>query len=253
MSLLLVLAAAATSTSISAQEKRFAECVALVDQDPVKAAAFADNWRITDHGGVPARQCQGLAYAAQGRWIPAATAFEQAARQAETERDARATTLWVQAGNAALAGSDPLRAKAGFDAALTSGRLKGAEAGEVHLDRARALVALRQMPLARSDLDAALKLVPADPLAWLLSATLARNMGDLKRAETDIAEAASRSPDDANVALEAGNIAASSGAEQAAKTAWSAAVKLAPESPAGKAAAKALAQFSPPKSAPALQ
>jgi tetratricopeptide (TPR) repeat protein len=248
MSLLLIFAAAA-ATSVSAQETRFAECVKLVDQDPEKAAAFADNWRITDHGGVPARQCQGLAYAAQARWIPASTAFEQAARQAESERDARATTLWVQAGNAALAGNDPLRAKGGFDAALTSGRLKGAEAGEVHLDRARALVALRQMPLARSDLDAALKLVPADPLAWLLSATLARHMGDLKRAEIDIAEAASRSPDDANVALEAGNIAASTGSSDAARTAWGAAVKLAPTSPAGQAAAQALAQFSPPKPA----
>lgn len=244
MSLLLFLAAAATSAPaakpVSAQEKRFAECVALVDQDPAKAASMADSWRIADHGGVPARQCLGLAYAAQGRWIPAATAFEQAARQAEGERDARAATLWIQAGNAALAGGEALRAKTGFDAAITSGLLKGAEAGEAHLDRARAFVALRQPAWARSDLDAALKLVPADPLAWLLSATLARHMGDLTRAEADIAQAASKSPDDANVALEAGNIAAESGALDAARTAWSAAARLAPQSPAGRAALAAL-------------
>ena len=99
---------------------------------------------------------------------------------------------------------------------------------------------------ARSDLDAAAKLVPQDPLIWLLSASLARRTGDLDRARTDIAEAARLSPDDASVALEAGNIAAMMGNDAAARTAWEAAVKIAPEGPQGKAAAKALEQFGGP-------
>ena len=93
----------------------------------------------------------------------------------------------------------------------------------------------------------ALKLVPADPLAWLLSATLARRTGDLARAQADIGEAMKRAPDDAAVALEAGNIAILSGAEAAARTAWAAAIKASPDSPAGKAAADALKRLGAPK------
>ncbi|MFM9852391.1 MAG: tetratricopeptide repeat protein, partial [Sphingomonadaceae bacterium] len=123
------------------------------------------------------------------------------------------------------------------------GSLKGPEAGEAHLDRARARYALKDNKAARSDLNAAIKLVPADPLVWLLSATLARVDGDLKRAQAEIIEATKRAPDEASVALEAGNIAMVSGAEDEARASWSEAVKLSPASDAGKAAAAALAQL----------
>ena len=56
-----------------------------------------------------------------------------------------------------------------------------------------------------------------------------------------------RAPDDAAVALEAGNIAILSGAEAAARTAWAAAIKASPDSPAGKAAADALKRLGAPK------
>ncbi len=247
MSFILLAAAAAATTpptptpnpAPSAREKRFADCVKAVDADPAKAIELAGAWRV-EGGGLLARQCLGLAYAAQKRWLPAATAFEQAAQQAELDKDARGGTLWVQAGNASLAAGDMVKARTAFDAALISGQIKGAAAGEVHLDRARALVATGDTRAARADLDTAIKLVPADPLAWLLSATLARRTGDLQRAGVDIAEAAKRSPDDASVALEAGNIAIQSGSPSAARTAWRAAVKNAPDSPAGKSAAESL-------------
>ena len=88
-----------------------------------------------------------------------------------------------------------------------------------------------------------LKLTPADPLAWLLSATLARYDGDLGRAQKDIIEATKRAPDEASVAFEAGNIALGSGVEDEARASWAEAVKLAPTSVAGKAAAAALVQL----------
>jgi len=228
------------SAAPSAAEQRFDDCVALVETDPTKAIATADAWRIAG-GGVAARHCLALAYAAQGRYVPAAVAFEQAARDAERERDKRAANLWVQAGNARLAAKQPELARPAFDAAFAHGTLTGERLGEAHLDRARARAALNDNPAARSDLDKALKLVPADPLAWLLSATLARRMNDLPRAQTDIAEAAKLAPDDASVALEAGNIAILSGAPEAAKVAWQGAVKNQPDSDAGKSAKAALA------------
>lgn len=226
----------------SADEERFNACVALIDTDPVQTIDRASTWQIQG-GGVPARQCLGMAYGQQGRWASAAAAFEGGARLAETTGDGRAANLWVQAGNAALAANDPAKARNFLDAALARGQLIGDASGEAHLDRARALAAIGDLKGARVDLDLAVRDVPADPLAWLLSATLARKMEDLPRARTDIAEAAKRSPDDASVALEAGNIALLSGHEDAARTAWAAAVKNAPESPSGKSAAEALARL----------
>ncbi|CAN5236221.1 hypothetical protein BH09PSE3_BH09PSE3_12910 [soil metagenome] len=237
-------AATPTSTAVpvppTAEEARFESCVSLIETDPKAALDRASTWQLQG-GGVLARQCTGMAYGQQQRWLPAATAFEGAARLAESSGDGRAAVLWLQAGNAALAAGDPARARGFLDAALARGQLIGDAAGEAHLDRGRALAGLGDLKGARVDLDLALKLVPADPLAWLLSATLARKMQDLPRASADIAEAASRSPDDASVALEAGNIALLSGHEDAARTAWSAAVKNAPGSSAGKSAAQALA------------
>ena len=223
-------------------DARFAECAALAAADPKAAIDRADAWRIAG-GGVPARQCLALAYAAQQRFVPAAVAFEQAARDAEIAHDSHAATLWVQAGNARLAAKEPGPARAAFDAAITHGVLTGDQLGEAHLDRARAKVALADLPGARADLDAALKLVPADPLGWLLSATLARRMNDLPRARTDIGEAQKRSPDDASVALEAGNIGILSGTPDGAKIAWAQAVKNQPGSEAARAATAALAQL----------
>jgi tetratricopeptide (TPR) repeat protein len=221
---------------------RFEACATLAETDPARALAEAGTWRIAG-GGVLARQCEGLAYVTQKRWLPAATAFEAAAREADIKADGRAAILWVQAGNAALAGNDPAKAALYFDGALARGQLTGEALGEAHLDRARARAALGDMKGARTDLDLATKHVPADPLGWLLSATLARKMNDLPRAQADIAEAAKRSPDDASVALEAGNIAVLSGRDDAARTAWEAAIKLSPNSPSAKAATESLARL----------
>jgi len=232
-----------------APQDRFDACAALAASDPDKAVEEANQWRVTG-GGVPARHCLALAYARQERWAPAAVAFEQAARESEIAKDGRAANLWVQSGNARLAAQEFALARNAFDAAIASGALLGERLGEAHLDRARARVALNDPAGGRTDLDKATALVPADPLAWLLSATLARRSGDLERAQKDIAEAARLSPDDASVALEAGNIAVLAGSPEAARVAWEGAVSNQPESAAGKAAAaalKALDADAPPK------
>jgi tetratricopeptide (TPR) repeat protein len=244
IALLLLAAAPVVAPAPSTEQQRFEACAALAETDPPLAIDQAGAWRVSG-GGVAARHCEALAFVAQKRWLPAATAFEAAARDADNKADGRAGNLWVQAGNAALAANDPARARLAFDAAMVRGQATGADLGEIHLDRARARFALGDKKGARADLDAALKLVPADPLAWLLSATLARQSGDLERATSDIEEAQKRSPDDAQVALEAGNIAILSGSEAAARLAWEAAVKNAPASAAGKSAADALARLGP--------
>ncbi|MCB4858467.1 tetratricopeptide repeat protein [Sphingobium sp. PNB] len=227
---------------------KFQACLDQAVEAPDKGVAFAQQWRI-DGGSFYARNCMGFAYARAERWAPAIVAFEQGADEAERNGEmVQSGRLWAQAGNAALAGGDAAKARDDFDAALARGLPDGMEKGEVHLDRARALVALNDVKGARASLDAALDQVPRDPLAWLLSATLARRSGEMKLAQAHIARAVQLSPDDASVALEEGNIAILTDHEDVARSAWQRAVKLAAEAPAGKAAADNLSRL-PPKPA----
>lgn len=240
--LLSLQAATAAAPPPGQEPPRYAECMDLATGDPSQGVTAASKWKV-EGGGMLARQCLGVAYANQKRWPSAAAAFEEAAREAESAHDVRSANYWAQAGNAWLAAGEPTKARAALDAALSTGHLTGLALGEARLDRARVLVAAGDMAGARSDLDRALADAKADPLAWLLSATLARRQSDLPRAKTDIAEALKRAADDPQVQLEAGNIAAVAGDEAGARAAWGQVLTLAPGSPAAEAARGALAQF----------
>jgi len=231
------------ATAAPKEPPRFTQCMDLATSDPAKALVDAVQWR-GEGGGVLARQCLGVAYANSDKWAAAAGAFEDAAREAETGKDPRAPQYWASAGNAWIAAGEPAKGRAAIDAALATGKLAGLDLGEAHLDRARAMVAAGDMEAARSDIDKALTYADKDPLAWLLSATLARRAGDLPRAANDITTALRLSGEDPSVQLEAGNIAAASGNEADARTAWARVIELAPGTGLATAARKALEQFS---------
>lgn len=190
-----------TPSALSPNEQRYRACIALATSDPKAAEAEADRFRSAG-GGARAHQCQGMAYTQEARWGDAATAFEAAARDADTAHDPEAARYWAQAGNAWLAAGDAVKAQTALTTAITAGTLDNFGRGEALLDRARAQVAAGRLVSARGDIDAAQEATPKDPLAWLLSATLARRMNDLPRAQTDIAEALKLSSDDASVQLE---------------------------------------------------
>lgn len=248
--ILLALAAAQTAAGpADTPEARYRACTELVRSAPERAAEQADAWRLQG-GGLPARQCLGLAYAALERWAPAAAAFEQAALEAEKSQDDARADFWAQAGNSWLAAGEPAKAKRAFDAALATTLLKPELRGEVHLDRARAAVALGDTAGARVDIDKGLELVPSDPFAWYLSAALARREADLPRAQADIAKAVSLAPREPSILLEAGNIAGVSGEIEAAEGLYARAARIAPDSEAGRAAAAALAANAAPEQAP---
>ncbi len=242
--LLLALAAAAQVSPPLSDEQLLRDCAAQARSAPEKALATANDWRVRG-GGLSARQCLGLAYAALERWGPAATAFEQAALDAEKARDPRRADLWVQSGNSWLAANEGAKARAAFDSALATGLLAPELRGEVHLDRARAGVALNDHAGARADIDKALALVPADPFGWYLSAALAQRENNLARARSDIAKAVERAPDEADILVLAGNIAGLNGELEAARGYFQRAIKASPDSAAGKAAAAALAANPP--------
>lgn len=240
--LLAALAAAQPAPPPATQAEHSARgqaCAALANSDPAKAEAEARAW-MASGGGMAARQCLGISQSSQAQWPAAAATFESAAKEAQIAQDQMAVVLWMQAGNAALAGDEPARARLAFDRALALPGLSNEMQGEVHLDRARAAVAVNDLATAKTDLADATRLVPRDPLGWLLRANLARKMKDLPLAFSSIREAATLSPNDASVAYEAGNIAAAAGNIDDAKAAWTRAAQAAPESNAGQAAALAL-------------
>ncbi len=241
--------AIATVKGADPRQVRYDACVRLAATDPAAAHAEAMRWGVAG-GAWFARQCAGLAYAQEGDFAAAASEFEAAARAAEAARDKRAANYWAQAGNAQLAAGNVPKARAALGTALVAGTLEGFALGEAQLDHARVLVAAGDPEAARRDIDLALTHVADDPLAWLLSATLARRQGNLARAKMDIAEALKRSADDASVQLEAGNIAAAGQDETGARTAWAAAARLGPDTPAGRNAAAALKQFGDTPAAP---
>jgi tetratricopeptide (TPR) repeat protein len=221
-------------------ELRYRACTDQVRSDPEAAASTANAWRA-ESGGVLARQCLGQALAALERWAPAATAFEQAAREAESTNDPRRADFWVQAGNAWVAGGEGQRALAAFDAALLTPNLTDELRGEVHLDRGRAFVALGNAGAARTEIDRALALVPADPMAWYLSAALARRDNNLARATTDVARARLLAPDNADIALLAGTLAGLNGNMDEAYRLYREVADRAGDSEAGRQARESLA------------
>ncbi len=222
-----------------AGEARFRQCLALSRSDPAAAVETA-NARLIAGGGIEARQCLGLAYVGQGRWAEAAGVYEQAAQAADSAQDPRRADLWAQAGNALLAAGESTRAIQALDAALATQFLSGELRGEIHLDRARALVALGNPTAAREDLDHGLELVPADPFAWYLSAALAQRQNDLPRAQRDITKARELAPYDPDVLLLAGTIAGLGGDMAEAERLYRRVAEIAPDTPAGRTARESL-------------
>lgn len=230
-------------------EGRYRACVARVRENPEQAIQAASAWRV-DGGGIYAQLCLGLAYVALERWSPAATVYEQAAAAAQRGGDPRRADFLVQAGNAWLAAAEPTRAVLAFDAALATTNLTDELRGEVHLDRARAMVALGNLAVARQDIDRAVALVPGDAMAWYLSAELARRENDLARAQTDIQRALSLAGDNPDIVLLAGTIAGQRGDTERAEALYRRVAEGAPNTDAGRAAQASLATV-PVRTAPA--
>lgn len=201
------------------REATFNACLDTAVDDPLNGVDAANKW-LSIGGSYFARHCLAFAYSRQQRWLLSSEAFALAAQEAATANDMRSANLWVQAANAALAGQQPSTALAYLDSAITSNILQGQALGLAHLDRARALVALQQLPAARDDLKLVQQYAPDDPLGWLLSATLERRLDNLPRAASDINVALSIVPQDADILLEAGVIAILAGDEETARKYW---------------------------------
>lgn len=200
----------------------------------------------------PASHCLGMALSEQARWTEAANAFGAArkalAQDADTDDTAYAARLGTLAGSAMLAADDAQGALDAFAAARNDAVTAGeaALAASIAVDLASAQGVLGDLNSAAGTLDQARDGDPTNPAAWLLSAQVARQSGDLERAQGFIQQAAGLTAANralgASVGLEAGIIAALAGRYDAALQSWRSVVDLAPDSDEASRAKSLIAQ-----------
>ena len=231
---------------------RLQACLDDAEASPSDAIEQAEAW-LTMVKGTPRvepNQCLGTAHSRRGEWDEAEAAFLAGRDAAATGDYARRAQLGGMAGNAALAGQAPARALAALDIAQADAQKAGDVrlSGEIAIDRARALVALKRDADAATALAEARTAAANNSLAWLLSATLSRRRGKLAEAQAQIATAAQLSPTDPEIGLEAGVIAVLAGRDEAARKSWQSVIAAAPTSEAATTARSYLAQLGQPAS-----
>lgn len=239
-----------TPAGAGAKADRLTECLSRARRDSAAGLAFARGWLAegtTPESRVRANQCLGLIQSDLGDFANAEKTFGDALAGIPAPQKAAGVPLMAMAGNAALAGGAAARALDWFDRALAISDYPDASVrGGISIDRARALVALARFGEARSALDLAVRLAPADAEGWLLSATLARRNQDMVRAQKDIETAVGLAPRDPAIGLEAGVIAMLGGHEEAARKSWASVVQVAPTSAEAKTARGYLEQLGAP-------
>lgn len=223
------------------------ECLSAARSDPPGAVDMAEGWLAEAKGTevAPAQFCLGSAQAALSHWGEAETAF-LAGRDAADASDTRLRgQLGAMAGTMALTQGEAARALTALDKAHADA-LAAADtelAGDIAVDRSRALVALKREDEAAKALAEARSASPKNADAWLLSATLSRRQGNLADAQAQIETAAQLDPVDPAIGLEAGVIAVLSGRDDAARRSWQSVLAAAPDSDAAKTATDYLAQL----------
>ena len=226
-------------------------CLDDAASSPVDAIDDAEGWRdvTTGPGQAEPLLCLGSAHARLEHWNEAEQAFLAARDAAAPGDSALRAKLGAMAGNAALAQGAFEQALSALDLARSDAAAAAADSrltGEIAIDRARALVALKRPDDAALALGEARAAAADNGLAWLLSATLSRRQGNLAEAQAQITTAAGLAPRDPEIGLEAGVIAMLAGNEAAARRSWQSAIDTAPTSDAATTARGYLAQLAAP-------
>ena len=231
------------------QHSRMQNCLDDAAREPALAVDSARAWLAASPGsssGEP-QLCLGTALIGLAQWAEAEEVF-LAGRDAMAASDlALRARLGGMAGNAALTLGAADRALGELDAAHADA-VKAGEAelaGSIPLDRGRALVALKRTDEAVSALAEARTANPSDATAWLLSATLSRRLNRLPEAQQQIETAATLTPEDPEIGLEAGVIAMLSGHEAATRKSWASVIVMAPNSPEARTAQNYFDQLGP--------
>jgi len=183
--------------------------------------------------------CRALDAQKRGDNSAAAQGFEEAAK-ASPDKDAKTARMWAAAGNLWIAADQPAKAAADLDRALALPGLQAQQRGEALLDRARAAEAEGDLSTARAKLGEAGQTISQDPFYWYFSASLALREHDATTARTAIDRALMLAPADSAILFEAGHVADYSGDDDRARSYWQRAAANDPNGAVGKAAARAI-------------
>ncbi len=228
---------------------RLQSCIAATRGNLDAAASRAAAWLNEARGSAQAEPqlCLGYVQSLGEDWEAAERSFVAGRDIAALSDRGLRGRLGAMAGNAALANGGADRAVVMLDLARADLLAAGETvlAGDLAVDRARALVALNRPGEAAQALAEARGASPANADAWLLSATLSRRQGKLADAQQQIESAAALSPIDPDIGLEAGVIAMLAGHADAARRSWESVIKAGPRSPAADQASAYLAQLGP--------
>jgi len=233
------------------ETSRLGQCLQAAESDAPAAEAAARDWLKVVSGSAQAAPllCLGSAQAAQENWDEAEKSFLSGRDLAAASDRGLRARLGAMAGNAALAQGDAARALAVLDLARKDAEITSDDphlAGDIAMDRARALVSLQRLDEAGEALVEARGGNPNNAQAWLLSATLSRRQGRLAQAQAQIQTASELLPTDPEIGLEAGVIAVLAGHDEAARKSWQSVLAAAPSSPQAETARGYLAQLAPP-------
>lgn len=183
--------------------------------------------------------CRALEAQKAGDTAVAAQSFEEAAK-ASSPKDPRTARMYAAAGNLWIAANEAGRAASDLDKALDLPGLEAAQRGEALLDRARAAEAQGDLATARAKLNMAVQTISGDPFYWYFSAALAIREHDALTARSAIEKALTLAPADPAILFEAGHVADFSGDDDSARSYWKRAAAADPNGPVGKAALKAV-------------
>lgn len=213
-------------------------CVSQAETDPEAALARAKQWSNSG-GGFDADHCAAMALFDMKHYAESARTFETLARRMATAVPADEARIYDQAGQAWLAGDQPLAAKADFDAALRV----SPDDPDLLIDRATALAAAKQYWNAIDDLNRASDIVPSRAEIYAYRAAAYRALDVPALARQDIERNLKLAPNNPVGLLERGNILRMQGDVLGARRDWLSVTKIAPGSAMAEAAAQNLSRL----------
>lgn len=207
-----------------AEGEDYERCLAMLGSDPEGANNFADAWQATG-GGEGADHCLALAKVQLGDAQTGAELLEKLAASSKAPGVARAT-VYGQADQAWLMAGNPARAMAAAMLALSL----SPDDPDLLIDSSVAAATLEHYDDALDDLSHALELDPKRSDALVLRAAAWRHTGHLNLAEDDVDRALAQDPENPEAYLERGILRQRRGDWAGARSDWTQARSLAPDS-----------------------
>lgn len=200
------------------------DCVALIDNDPAKALAYAQRME-KQTGGVAAMHCKGLALAALGRHEEAGEVLYDLAERIPFADETARAEVYAQAADDFMQADNHELARLALDGAIE----RDPTMPDYRVTRARLRALDKDWTGVRDDLSEALAENPNLVSALTLRASANRLLGYPKAALVDTDHAVGISPHNLDALLERGRVRSALGNVAGARTDWEDLIRFAKE------------------------